>query len=156
MKETLETMGASILVGGLSTFLGVIPLAFSTSAILRTVFTAFFAMVTLGLTHGLILLPVVLSLVGPLVCIQPHNNQNEKPTDLDDLQLEQNFTHETAGMAASSVVGSQTSDIDAHSISSDPGSATDEGDEAKELVKVRIVRGPDVPCMMDCTDVVEC
>ena len=41
VKETLQTMGASIMLGGLSTFLGVIPLAWSTSAVLRTVFTAF-------------------------------------------------------------------------------------------------------------------
>ncbi|CAB9528937.1 Pick C1-like protein 1 [Seminavis robusta] len=76
VKETLHTMGASILVGGLSTSLGVLPLAFSTSAILRTVFTAFFAMVALGLTHGLIFLPVVLSMWGPTVCIVSHTADN--------------------------------------------------------------------------------
>lgn len=65
MKDMLKTMGVSILVGGLSTFLAVIPLAFSTSAIISTVFTAFFSMVTLGVAHGLIFLPVILSIVGP-------------------------------------------------------------------------------------------
>ena len=65
VKDTLETMGSSILLGGLSTFLGVIPLAFSTSTILRTVFTCLFSMVVLGVTHGLVLLPVVLSVIGP-------------------------------------------------------------------------------------------
>jgi uncharacterized membrane protein YdfJ with MMPL/SSD domain len=67
VKDALGTLGISILIGGLSTFLGVLPLAFSSSAILRTVFTAFFALVTLGLTHGLILLPVILSIWGPNV-----------------------------------------------------------------------------------------
>ena len=76
VKYTLETMGGSILVGGLSTFLGTIPLAFSTSVILRTVFTAFFSMVTLGVLHGLILLPVVLSLLGPEVLITPDNGES--------------------------------------------------------------------------------
>jgi len=65
VKDTLRTMGVSILIGGTSTFLAVIPLAFSTSTIIGTVFTAFFVMVTLGVGHGLIFLPVVLSFVGP-------------------------------------------------------------------------------------------
>lgn len=71
-KETLETMGASILLGGLTTFLGVIPLVFSTTKIFFTVFLAFFGMVALGVTHGLILMPVVLSLVGPTTGIQAY------------------------------------------------------------------------------------
>ena len=33
VKETLETMGASILLGGFTTWLGVIPLAFSSTKI---------------------------------------------------------------------------------------------------------------------------
>jgi uncharacterized membrane protein YdfJ with MMPL/SSD domain len=65
VKDTLKTMGMSIMLGGLSTFVAVIPLAFSTSAIIGNVFTSFFAMVTLGVAHGLIFLPVVLSIVGP-------------------------------------------------------------------------------------------
>jgi multidrug efflux pump subunit AcrB len=64
-REMLRTMGSSVFVGGLSTFLGVIPLAFSTSGIFKTTFTIFIGMVTLGIGHGLILFPVVLSLVGP-------------------------------------------------------------------------------------------
>jgi Niemann-Pick C1 protein len=67
-KETLRTMGSSILLGSLSTFLGVLPLAFSTSEIFTTIFKAFIGLVTLGAAQGLILLPVVLSLVGPLEC----------------------------------------------------------------------------------------
>ena len=64
-KEALETMGASILLGGVSTFLGAMPLAFSASSAFMTVFFAFFFLVTLGCAHGLILLPVLLSLFGP-------------------------------------------------------------------------------------------
>ncbi|CAB9506139.1 Pick C1-like protein 1 [Seminavis robusta] len=66
VKDTLRTMGASMFVGGLTTFLGVCPLVLSTTHIFMTVFWAFLAMVVLGFTHGLILLPVVLSLMGPL------------------------------------------------------------------------------------------
>jgi Niemann-Pick C1 protein len=65
VKETLKSMGTSVLVAGLSTLLGVLPLAFSTSQLMRTVFVAFMGMVVIGITHGLIVLPVVLSIVGP-------------------------------------------------------------------------------------------
>lgn len=58
-------MGAAVLSGGLSTLLGVLPLALSTSEVMRTVFVSFLAMVTLGCGHGLMFLPVLLSVVGP-------------------------------------------------------------------------------------------
>ena len=65
MKETLRTVGAAVLSGGLSTLLGVLPLALSTSEVMRTVFVSFLTMVTLGCGHGLILLPILLSVIGP-------------------------------------------------------------------------------------------
>jgi len=63
--ETMRTMGSSILIGAVTTLLGTVPLAFSTSDIFHTVFIAFLGLVVLGGTHGLILLPVILSIVGP-------------------------------------------------------------------------------------------
>lgn len=65
VHDTLETMGASILVGGISTTLGVLPMSLSTSEIMNTVFISFFVMIVLGVTHGLIFLPVMLSIFGP-------------------------------------------------------------------------------------------
>ncbi len=64
-KEMLRTMGSSVMLGGLSTFLGVLPLAFSTSTVFFTIFVTFMGLVTLGIGHGLILLPVLLSIFGP-------------------------------------------------------------------------------------------
>ena len=66
VKETLQTMGSSIMLGGLTTFLGVIPLAFSTTKIFMTVFISFLAMVTIGCSVGLVVLPVLLSIFGPV------------------------------------------------------------------------------------------
>jgi len=61
----LRTIGPSILTGGVSTLLGTLPLAFSSSSIFRTIFLAFMALSILGMGHGLILLPVLLSTFGP-------------------------------------------------------------------------------------------
>jgi predicted RND superfamily exporter protein len=63
--EVLSTMGASVLVGGISTFLGVLLLAFSSSVIIQNVFYAFIGLVTFGIAHALVFLPVVLAMVGP-------------------------------------------------------------------------------------------
>jgi predicted RND superfamily exporter protein len=62
--EMLRTMGTSILLGGTNTLLGTLPLILSTSEVFHTVFIAFLGFVTLGLAHGLILLPIILSMVG--------------------------------------------------------------------------------------------
>ena len=100
--ETLETMGASMLMGGFTTWLGVIPLALSATEIFNTIvsskgclkilsvfifqllvqalslicmihsrqvqFVAFMAMVSWGLMTSLVLMPVILSMWGPVVC----------------------------------------------------------------------------------------
>ena len=62
--ETMTSMGVSIMIGAISTLLGTLPLAWSSSEILVTVFTTFVGLVTLGAGHGLVLLSVILSLVG--------------------------------------------------------------------------------------------
>merc|ERR1712150_377597 len=72
-KESLETIGASLLVGGMGTILGVLPLAFSSSEIFFTVFIIFFGLILLGLLHRLVLLPVLLSMIGPLESIGKYN-----------------------------------------------------------------------------------
>jgi Niemann-Pick C1 protein len=66
VKKMLKSIGSAVLSGGLSTFLGILPLAFSTSQVMRTVFVCFLAMVALGCGHGLIILPVLLSYFGPV------------------------------------------------------------------------------------------
>lgn len=66
-EAALVEIGSSIFLGGFSTFLGVTTLAFASGQIFFTFFVMFISMVTLGLGYGLILLPVLLSLVGPSV-----------------------------------------------------------------------------------------
>lgn len=69
VRDVLESMGTSILIGAISTFLGVIPLAISSSHIFYNIFVTFLGLVLLGATHGLVLLPVLLSLFGPQVVL---------------------------------------------------------------------------------------
>jgi hypothetical protein len=59
-------MGPAVLNGGLSTILAFILLSTSDTYIFLSFFKIFFLICVFGLYHGLIVLPVVLSLVGPL------------------------------------------------------------------------------------------
>jgi len=68
--KTLGDVGSAVLNGGISTFLATLVLAFSKSYVFRVLFQTFFLTVILGLAHGMILLPILLSFIGPA----PYNN----------------------------------------------------------------------------------
>lgn len=65
VTEALADIGASVLSGGLTTFLAVSVLLGSDSYVFQALAIQFVLTVTLGIAHGLILLPVLLSLLGP-------------------------------------------------------------------------------------------
>lgn len=81
VKDTLKTMGISVAIGGFTTFLGVLPLAFNTTGIFEVVFITFLGLVLLGVSHGLILLPVILSILGPEDDIVSSNMEEEISID---------------------------------------------------------------------------
>ncbi|KAM6989275.1 patched domain-containing protein 3 [Tautogolabrus adspersus] len=63
-KDALARLGYPILQGALSTILGVVVLSMSGSYIFRTFFKIVFLVVMFGLLHGLVFIPVFLTLSG--------------------------------------------------------------------------------------------
>lgn len=63
--EALSDIGAAVLNGAISTFLAVAVLLFSSSYVFVVLSSQFALTVALGIVHGLILLPVMLSIFGP-------------------------------------------------------------------------------------------
>ena len=63
--ESLADIGAAVLQGAISTFLAVVVLLFSKSYVFEILSKQFAVTVVLGVLHGLVLLPVLLSLLGP-------------------------------------------------------------------------------------------
>ena len=63
--EALADMGPAVLNGGCSTFLAFAMLVTSRSYVFKTFFKIFLLIVVFGLYHGLVLLPVLLSILGP-------------------------------------------------------------------------------------------
>jgi hypothetical protein len=64
MVAALTSIGPAVFNGGISTLIAIIMLISSQSHVFISYFKIFFLMIIFGLFHGLILLPVILSLVG--------------------------------------------------------------------------------------------
>ena len=65
VQNTIIKMGPAVFNGGFSTFLAFSILMVSKSFVFKVFFKIFFLVVLFGLFHGLVFLPVVLSLIGP-------------------------------------------------------------------------------------------
>ena len=65
MVTAVTEMGTAVIHGAASTFVAVLVLAASNSYIFRIFFKQFFGICLFGVAHGMVLLPVLLSLIGP-------------------------------------------------------------------------------------------
>jgi len=63
--HAIGEIGTAVIHGAMSTFVAVVILAASQSYIFRVFFQQFFGICIFGMAHGLVFLPVMLSLVGP-------------------------------------------------------------------------------------------
>nr|XP_022901687.1 protein patched homolog 1-like [Onthophagus taurus] len=77
--KTVSSIGAAVFSGGFSTLLGVSFLAISDAYAFQIFFKIFFLVTVFGLFHGVVLLPVILSLIGP----KPYSSHTPvKQTDI--------------------------------------------------------------------------
>jgi len=63
-QASVASMGTAVAHGGVSTLLAFILVSFSNSYVYLTFFKMFLCVVVFGLFHGILLLPVLLSLMG--------------------------------------------------------------------------------------------
>jgi len=78
MVQCLEEMGVAVMHGVTSTWIAVMALSGSGSYVFATFFKSLFLCTTLGMLHGIILLPVVLSIINPGTV---HNTKAEDEED---------------------------------------------------------------------------
>ena len=93
-STAMVRMGASVLQGGFTTFLGTLVIALASSVAFRTFFRFIFATVLLGIAHGMVLLPVLLGRLTPR-CLTPAAGVASGSTDA------------SGGIAAKSVTTSE-------------------------------------------------
>jgi len=80
IRGSLYALGVPILQGAGSTITGVLGLAFAPSYLFVTFFKMIFLVIVLGALHGLVLLPVLLSLFGASDCGSSHSKSSSKST----------------------------------------------------------------------------
>ncbi|XP_070532382.1 patched domain-containing protein 3-like [Ptychodera flava] len=78
--EALQTLGWPILEGAISTFLGIVAMSTADSYGYRTFFKTMFLVIAIGAAHGVMFLPVFLTLFGPLSPLKKSSVSKEVAT----------------------------------------------------------------------------
>lgn len=65
-RKAVSSMGSSVFHGGFSTFLAILALGGAKSYIFVVFFRMWFGIIVFGMANGFLLLPVILSIVGPI------------------------------------------------------------------------------------------
>ena len=69
-------MGSSVFHGGVSTMLAIVVLGFSKSYVFVIFFRLWVGIIVFGMANGFLLLPVILSIIGPVENIHPETVKN--------------------------------------------------------------------------------
>lgn len=104
-RDALVRIGPAVFHGGFSTFLAFVALAGSNSYVFLSFFKVLFLVVLFGLFHGLVLLPVILSLVGPQAygnVVVDKKTSADNPPAVDDRELKRVGSFENEAVATDS------------------------------------------------------
>ncbi|XP_045465991.1 patched domain-containing protein 3-like isoform X1 [Harmonia axyridis] len=88
--KTMTSIGSAVVYGGLSTLIGVLMLNFSDAYIFQTFFKIFFLVISFGLYHGVIVMPIILSIVGP----PPYSKLHKKKHFIETEEMKNMKTNE--------------------------------------------------------------
>lgn len=67
-QAALHHIGGEVLAGAFTTWLAISVMGFAEHYVFQTCFKMYFAIVVAGAWHGLVVLPIVLSIIGPPSC----------------------------------------------------------------------------------------
>lgn len=81
-------MGSSVFHGAFSTFLAIVTLSPSQSYIFQTFFKMWFGIIVFGVANGFILLPVLLTLCGPLNKVDRKEFESGREIEVSNLKVE--------------------------------------------------------------------
>ncbi|KAJ6226645.1 patched domain-containing protein [Anaeramoeba flamelloides] len=84
--RAITEIGSSVVLGGITTFIGLSPvLIFANSDLFRIIVKIIYATIILGLLHGFVLLPILLTIIGPQTFL---NGGEEKEKDTENFDSE--------------------------------------------------------------------
>ena len=86
LVDSMYALGLPISQGAISTILGVVGLALAPSYVFITFFKMVFLVILLGALHGLLLLPILLSVFGPGAC-ESKSRSNTPPSSLETTKI---------------------------------------------------------------------
>ena len=81
-QVALSQMGSSVIHGGFSTFIAICVVGAAKSYIFVVFFKMWFGIIVFGMTNGFILLPIILSLIGPLPDLEAKKKLFKERTSL--------------------------------------------------------------------------
>ncbi|KAK7866832.1 hypothetical protein R5R35_006010 [Gryllus longicercus] len=93
VRECLYALGLPIIQGASSTILAVLTLVFAESYIFLVFFKMVFLVIFFGAMHGLLLLPVLLSIFGPGSCASFSRPKKEEADETKASAVEKTFPH---------------------------------------------------------------